>query len=374
MPWWNLQVPDIEVIGHSISAQLTEVDQESNAEQTSILAESSPTPPHSIESKPEVTNKDKEDTIPIVNTEASVSGMSNTETLYPEIRAKNNSAEFETRGRKLSIKKERSRSKSGMSRSITPFKIRDNMSAVFGWAVEGSDDDFEGNISKISLLRCNGIKQDSTSKLAFSKPCSKIAILNTEQNNALNFELSILKTKLGYFPSYYNWNAVMFKTDKSRIIKNIEYLHEADLLVKDIKEFTTYDKINITRHKFDPGRKGNVKGCSVDMKLFNGEMEHKSFCHLIKLIIDGNSLAQPNIHLSIIGMEFKRRKAKYSTFSIQLYPPVANFDKENVFDPNLILELMNCIRDNLPDPFQSIIDTSIIVNNYDFTTISLYQQ
>ncbi|CAH6718257.1 hypothetical protein CLIB1444_01S02652 [[Candida] jaroonii] len=270
---------------------------------------------------------------------------------------------IDERGRKLQVK-ELTR-----SRSITPFKIRENISHFMGWDQETEEIGWDDKLTK--AVTKNYLENISDQKLGFTKPSSRLAIMNNEQNIALIFEKEYMKRTFNDFPLYYPW--AVYEKEKSLDYDTVlQTFIDFQITFKRLKRKDSKDKIRIFRSGIVPKRKDefNIHSCSIDMKITDKLIEFETFKTLVRLIID-DTFFKPEIQISPIGLVFKK-KYLYSIISIWLYPPLTRFDEENIFNPKSIMDFIECMKRSLPDHIHHVLSTAVIVENETQSITSLY--
>lgn len=268
------------------------------------------------------------------------------------------------RGRKLQV------SELTRTRSITPFNIRDNISHLLGWDQEYSDREWDDQINKLIITEKHLINI-SDNKVGYCKPSSRSAIIKDEQNSALVFEKAYMKKIFNDFPLYYPW--AVYEKDKSLECDTVlQTFIDYQIIFKRLKRNNSKDKIMIFRSGIVPKRTDefNIKSCTIDMKITDKMIEFETFKKITKLLID-DTFFGPEVQIAPVGLIFKK-KYLYSVISIWLHPPRDRFDDDNIFNPNLLMNFMLCIRNSLPHHLHSVLDTSVVIENETLAMTSLY--
>lgn len=193
-------------------------------------------------------------------------------------------------------------------RSRTPFKIRENLSHLFGWDKPvDPDPEYEEGVSKVEIT-APGNKTtpkpinneshtcgDNRSKLKYWKPCNRLGLLNNDQYSAFNYELNLIKNHINDFPLCYPW--VFWITNDNKTVANtvIGNLIDLKLSLKLIKNIYKESKIMIFKLGVLPRRKTdeNVDSISIDIQV-NHQNDYEAFKEILQICLD-STLYKPDL-------------------------------------------------------------------------------
>lgn len=201
------------------------------------------------------------------------------------------------RGRSVSV---REQSPKQSSRSRTPKKIRDSITHLLGWFqeadVENNEEvDLENTVSLLDMSKISFLRVDWSPKLKYYKPCSRLALLNSDQYYAFNYEMDLLKTKVNDFPLYFQWCFWVWNEKYIGVHSIIENLIDLKVTCKTLKELYENSKVSIFKKGLIPRRKHplNIDGVSIDIQVDHHEA-YEVFKGIIKIVVDG-TLYKPDI-------------------------------------------------------------------------------
>lgn len=202
----------------------------------------------------------------------------------------------DVRGRKITVTEDIPLTRT-RSRSKTPFKIRDNLSHLFGWdKLLDTDPEYEEEASEVEGEGTDTPQPvEEYPKLKYWKPCSRLALLDNDQFSAFLFELSLIKNHINDFPLNFPWVIWITRSSKTEVKTVVENAIDLKLATKYIKGIYQECKVMVFKLGVLPKRKipENINGISIDIQV-NHDYDFDAFKDIVNMTLNG-ALYKPDI-------------------------------------------------------------------------------